>query len=438
MVRNKLMLAAAILSGVALAAPAAAQNEQFIPILSYRTGAYAVNGVPYANGVADYYNLINERDGGINGVKLLVEECETGYATDKGVECYERLKGKGPTGAAFFNPLSTGITFALTEKTAADKIPIITMGYGRADSKNGAVFSYNFPLLGTYWSAADIAIQHVAKEVGGFDKLKGKKISLVYHDSPYGKEPIPALQVLAQKYGFEFTPIPVTHPGVEQKSQWLAIRQNRPDYVLLWGWGVMNGMAIKEAAAVAYPRDRMIGVWWSGAEPDVIPAGDQAIGYKALMLQHPAGKFAVHADIDKYVVAKNKSAGADTVGQVLYNRGLINSMLGVEAIRTAQKKYGNKPLTGEQIRWGFENLDLSAARLKELGFAEMLKPLKLSCSNHQGADQARVQQWDGKTWKIISDFYTADLSLLDPMVKETAAKYAAEKKITPRDCSKES
>ena len=136
MIRNTLVLAAAALSGAALATPAAAQNEQFVPILSYRTGAYAVNGVPYANGVSDYYNLVNERDGGINGVKLLVEECETAYATDKGVECYERLKGKGPTGAAFFNPLSTGITFALTEKTQADKIPIITMGYGRADSKN--------------------------------------------------------------------------------------------------------------------------------------------------------------------------------------------------------------------------------------------------------------------------------------------------------------
>ena len=411
MVRNKLILAAAILSGVALATPAAAQNEQFIPILSYRTGAYAVNGVPFANGMSDYYNLINERDGGINGVKLLVEECETGYATDKGVECYERLKGKGPTGAAFFNPLSTGITFALTEKTATDKIPIITMGYGRADSKNGAVFSYNFPLLGTYWSAADIAIQHVAKELGGFDKLKGKKISLVFHDSPYGKEPIPTLQVLAQKHGFEFTPIPVTHPGVEQKSQWLAIRQNRPDYVLLWGWGVMNGTAVKEAAAVGYPRDKMIGVWWSGAEPDVTPAGDQAAGYKALMLQHGAGKFSVHADMEKHVYAKGKGLSEPgKVGEVLYNRGLVNAMLGVEAIRKAQEKFGKKPLTGEQVRWGLENLNLSDARLKELGFEDMLKPIKISCSDHEGAREARVQQWDGKGWKIISDWYTANQS----------------------------
>jgi branched-chain amino acid transport system substrate-binding protein len=438
MVRNTLVLAAAVLSGAAFATPAAAQGEQFIPILSYRTGAYAVNGVPYANGVSDYYNLVNERDGGINGVKLLVEECETGYATDKGVECYERLKGKGPTGAAFINPLSTGITFALTEKTLADKIPIITMGYGRADSKNGAVFAWNFPLLGTYWSAADIAVQHVAKELGGFDKLKGKKISLVYHDSPYGKEPIAALQSLAAKHGFEFTPIPVTHPGVEQKSQWLAIRQNKPDYVLLWGWGVMNGTAVKEAAAVAYPRDKIIGVWWSGAEPDVTPAGDQAIGYKALMLQHGAGKFKVHEDIKKHVLDKGKGLAKEDFGQVLYNRGVVNAMLGVEGIRKAQEKFGKKPLTGEQVRWGLENLNLSDGRLKELGFEGMLRPVKITCADHEGARDGRVQQWDGKEWKIISGWYTANQEITEPLVKDISAKYAAEKKITARDCSKES
>ena len=438
MIRKILVLAAAAAGVTAIAEPALAQNEQFLPALVYRTGPYAPNGIPFANGVADYWTLINERDGGINGVKIVFEECETGYATDKGVECYERLKGKGPTGAGYFSPLSTGITFALTEKVPGDKIPLLTLGYGRSESKDGSVFPWNFIAVGSYWTAADVAIQHIAKELGGFDKLKGKKISLVYHDSPYGKEPIPALEARAKLNGFEFKAIPVTHPGVEQKSQWLAIRQDKPDYVLLWGWGVMNSTAIKEAAAVAYPRDKMIGVWWSGAEPDVIPAGDQAIGYKALMLQHPAGKFKVHADMEKFVISKGKSVAKDTFAQVLYNRGLINSMLGVEAIRTAQKEFGNKPLTGEQVRWGFENLDLSAARIKELGFEGMLKPIKFTCQDHQGADEARVQQWDGKEWKIISDYYKADLSILDPMVKAQAAKYAEDKKITPRDCAKES
>ena len=433
------LAATAVLAGAATALPAEAQDEQFLPALVYRTGPYAPNGIPFANGVADYWNLINERDGGINGVKIVFEECETGYATDKGVECYERLKGKGPTGAGYVSPLSTGITFALTEKAPGDKIPLLTGGYGRSDSRDGSVFTWNFIAMGTYWTAADVAIQHIAKELGGMDKLKGKKIALVYHDSPYGKEPIPLLQKRSQVNGFELLLIPVTHPGVEQKSQWLQVRQNRPDYVLLWGWGVMNSTAIKEAAAVAYPRDKIIGGWWSGAEPDVAPAGAQAKGYKALMMQHGAGKFPVHAEIEKHLYAKGKGAAKpEEIGHVLYNRGIINSMIGVEAIRTAQEKFGKKPLTGEQIRWGFEHLNLTAERIKELGFEGMMRPLKFSCEDHEGARFARIHQWDGKEWKVISDWYEADDSIVAPIVKETAAAYAKEKGITPRDCSKES
>jgi branched-chain amino acid transport system substrate-binding protein len=438
--RKAVLLSAAVVSaGVIAAATAQAQNEQFIPGLVYRTGAYAPNGIPFADGVADYINMLNARDGGINGVKIAFEECETGYATDRGVECYERLKGKGPTGAAYFSPLSTGITFALTEKAPGDKIPLLTMGYGRADSRDGEVFTWNFPLLGTYWTAANVAIQYIAKEWGGVDKLKGKKIALLYHDSPYGKEPIAALEAMSKKYGFEFLPIPVPAPGSEQKSQWLQVRQQRPDYVLLWGWGVMNSAAVTEAGNVNYPRDKMLGVWWSGAEPDVIPAGDKAAGYKALMLQHPAGKAPVYADLEKYVISPGKSlAKPEEIGSVLYNRGLINSMLGTEAIRTAMAKFGNKPMTGEQVRWGFEHLNLTADRIKQLGFEGMIGPLKVSCVDHEGARLSRVHQWDGKKWNVISDWFTADDAIIEPLVKSTAQKYATEKKITARDCSKES
>jgi branched-chain amino acid transport system substrate-binding protein len=429
------IVVAAALGGLADVQPALAQNEQFIPALVYRTGAYAPNGVPYANGTADYYTLVNERDGGINGVRIVFEECEFGYATDRGVECYERLKGKGPTGAAFVVPLSTGVTFALTEKTTADKIPVISAGYGRADSRDGTVFQWNFPLLGTYWSAADIILQHIAKKEGGWDKLKGKKIALVYHDSPYGKEPIALLQKRAGMHQFQTMLLPVTHPGVEQKATWLQIRQNRPDYVLLWGWGVMNSTAIKEAVAVGYPRDKMYGVWWSGAEPDVRPAEDGAKGYHAAALQHSAGRFKVHDDLKKFVYDKNKGAAKwEETDEVLYLRGLITAMLGIEAIRTAQEKFGKKPLTGEQVRWGFENLNLTADRIKQLGFEGVLSPIKVTCADHEGARSARIHTWDGKNWNITSDWYTADDSVIAPMVKESAAKYAAEKKITPAKC----
>ena len=319
------MALAVAAGGLASAAPAQAQNEQFIPQLVYRTGPFSPNGVPVANGILDYYTLINERDGGINGVKILVEECEFGYATDRGVECYERLKAKGPTGAAFFHPFSTGVTFALTEKTTTDKIPLLTVGYGRADSQNGGVFQWNFPLMGTYWSSGDVAIQHIAKKEGGLDKLKGKKITLVYHDSPAGKESIPVLQKRAAMHGFEFNVLPVTHPGIEQKATWLQIRQARPDWILLWGWGVMNSTAIKEAVAVGFPREKMLGWWWSGAEPDVKPAEDGAKGFSSLAMQHSAGRFKLHEDLKKHVFDKAKTQGKwEDSGDVLYNRGLAH------------------------------------------------------------------------------------------------------------------
>ena len=432
-------IGAAAVAGLATSTAALAQaKEQFFPALVYRTGAYAPNGVPFANGYVDYLKYINAT-GGINGVKASWEECETGYATDRGVECYERLKGKNG-GATVFQPLSTGITFALTEKAPNDKIPLITAGYGRSESTDGNVFKWNFPLTGTYWDAADILVQHVGKKEGGLDKLKGKKIALVYHDSPYGKEPIPLLEERARQLGFTLQLLPVTHPGVEQKATWLQIRQNRPDYVFLWGWGVMNSTALKEAQATGFPRDKMYGVWWAAAEPDVKDVGEGAKGYHGLALQHGAEP---NSKIVKEVLAKvyDKGQGTgpkDEVGQVLYMRGLIAAMLSVEGVKRAQERYGKgKWVSGEQARWGYENLALDQKKLDALGFAGVMRPISTSCADHRGASIARLHTWDGSKWVFSSDWIEADQSIIKPMIKTAADKYAAEKKITrrtPEDC----
>ena len=431
-----LALAAAIasvgLSSATFSTAAQAQaQEQFFPVLVYRTGAYAANGNPWANGYVDYLKLVNAQ-GGVNGVKISFEECETGYATDKSVECYERLKGKGAT---VFQPLSTGVTFALTDKATADKIPLITAGYGRSESQDGSVFTWNFPLLGTYWVGADVAIQHVAKQMGGLDKLKGKKIALVYHDSPFGKEPIPVLQERAKMHGFDLQLLPVAHPGVEQKATWLQIRRDRPDQVLLWGWGVMNSTAIKEAQATGYPREKMLGIWWAGAEPDVKDVGAGAKGYSALALQHGAEPNSkVVKDMLAMVHDKGQGTGPkDEVGSVLYMRGLISAMLGVEGVRQAQERYGKgKVMTGEQVRWGLENLNLDQGKLDAMGFAGVMRPVQTSCTDHMGSSWVRVHTWDGSKWAFSSDWYQADDKVLRPMVLEAASKYATEKGVQRR------
>jgi branched-chain amino acid transport system substrate-binding protein len=423
-------------SAVAQTKAAAAAKEQFFPLLVYRTGPYAPNGTPWANGKQDYIKMINARDGGINGVKITYEECETGYATDKGVECYERLKGKGAT---LFDPQATGITFALTEKAPADKIPLITLGYGLSAAQDGGVFKWNFPLMGSYWTGADMLIQHLAKKEGGFDKLKGKKIALVYHDSPFGKEPIPLLDERSKMHGFDLVKIPVTAPGVEQKSAWLQVRQQKPDYVLLWGWGVMNSTALKEAQATGYPREKMYGVWWAGAEPDVKDVGEGAKGYNALALNTSGQQPKVIQDILKFVHDKGQGTGPkDEVGSVLYTRGVIIQAMAIEAVRRAQEKYGKgKVVTGEQARWGLENLSLDDKKLAQLGLTGVIRPVSTSCLDHMGSTWARVQTWDGAKWGFTSDWLQADDQIIKPMVRAAADKYAAEKKLArrePADC----
>jgi branched-chain amino acid transport system substrate-binding protein len=411
-------------------------NVQFFPSLTGRTGAVAPNATPFANGYADYMKLVNAR-GGINGVQTLVEECETAYAADRGVECYERLKGKHG-GATVFQPLSTGITFALTEKLAADKIPMITSGYGRSDSADGGVFKWNFPLLGHYWVAGDVLLQHIAKKAGGFDKLKGKTIAVGYHDSPFGKELLPIVQERAKRHDFKLQLLPIPAPGVEQKAIWLQIRQQRPDYVILQTWGVMTPTAIKEAVATGYPREKMFGTWWSGAEPDLRDIGVQAKGYNAVMMQHGAEKqSAVAKEILAKVYDKFQGTGPRSeVGDVLYMRGVVGAMLAVEGARTAQEKYGQgKPVTPEQARWGYENLNLTQAKLDALGFKGVMRPVATSCQDHMGSAWARVHTWDGSKFTWSSDWLQADQSIIAPLVKASADQYAAEKKWTRRDAA---
>ena len=435
---NKRLLPA-LLAAFALSAamPVLAQSkDQFVPVLSYRTGPYAPNGTPWANGFVDYLKLVNVK-GGINNVKISYEECETGYDTARSVECYERLKSKNPS---FVQPLSTGATFAITEKAPVDKIPVLTVGYGRSESADGAVFKWNFPIAGTYWVAADTILQAIAKKEGGWDKLKGKKIGLVYHDSPFGKEPIPLVQERARSHGFELQLLPVTAPGVEQKATWLQVRQARPDYVVLWGWGVMNSTAIKEAQATGYPREKMYGVWWAGAEPDVKDVADGAKGYNAVTIQHGAEP---NSDIVKILLAQLHSKGQGTgpkeeVGQVLYLRGVMSAMIGIEGIRAAQERFGKgKVMTGEQVRWGLENLNLTQAKLDALGFKGVMRPISTSCMDHMGAAWTRIHTWNGKAWEFTSDWMQADEQILKPLVKATADKYATEKKLvrrTGQDC----
>jgi branched-chain amino acid transport system substrate-binding protein len=425
---------AAELSGLVGVMAVAAAGAQFLPVLSIREGVTRAVGILQANGYIDYVTLLNARDGGINGVPLVWEECETVGYVPRGVECYERLKTKGPTGAAAFHVILQ-LAYALTERATQDQIPLITLGTGRTDASDRRVFPYVFNPPINPWSQNTAMIRFLGQRAGGMDHLKGRKIVHVYIDNDYGRETLPMLDTQAAQYGFAVQHLTVKPPGLDQKATWLRVKVAQPDWVLLRVGGVALSTALQEAAQVGVPRDKMVGTFQTCAEPEMVRAGEAAIGFICATWYGMGRHFPLIQDILTYVYARGQGAGPEEdVGTTRWIRGVLNGVLTAEALRTAMRHFGNQPLTGAQVQWGLDHLTLTAASLKEMGAEGLLPPITLSCRDHEGGGSVKFQQWDGKQWTVLTDWIAPDQALVRPLVEASAAKYAQDKGITMRAC----
>jgi len=418
-----LTLAGGLLAASSWIPVAQAQDTMYMPSMTYRTGPFAAGGIPFADGYADYFNMLNERDGGINGVKIVVDECETAYNSQKGVECYEATKGNG---ALAYSPLSTGITLALIPKAPVDEIPVFSMGYGLSAAAAGEKFPWTFVYPASYWSQ----LSSILKYIDSTDGIEGKKIGFIYLDAGYGKEPIPLLDQLAETMGFEVAKFPVGVKEMQnQSSQWLNVRKERPDWMIMWGWGAMNATAVKEAVKIRYPLDRFIGNWWAGSHNDLKAVGEAGKGYLAANFSGIGQDYPAIQDILTHVVDKGMSqvASRDDVGNVLYNRGLLNALILAEAIREAQAATGKSVITGADMRDGLEAINLTEERLTELGLPNFTGAVVGSCDDHEGAGSIFIQQWTGSDWERTTDLIEPMTDVVRPMLLEAAESYVSDK-----------
>ncbi|SFQ01267.1 branched-chain amino acid transport system substrate-binding protein [Roseivivax halotolerans] len=410
--------AAAAVLGLGLGTAAVAQ-ELYVPNLAYRTGPFAATGIPLMNGQADYFTMLNERDGGIGGVPVNAAECETGYSTEKGVECYEKVKSD----ALVTQPWSTGITLQVLPKTNVDEIPILAPGYGFSPMADGTVFQWAFNMPAGYWDAASMIVQHMESE----GDLDGKKVAFLHLDHPFGKEPLPILEKLAGEKGFELLPIPVGLKEMQnQSAQWLQIRRERPDYVVMWGWGAMNAGAITEAVKTKYPMENFIGVWWAGHDADLRLVGEDGAGYKSISWSFPNADAPVMRDIQELVIDAGLSeTNPEEASGVFYSRGVVISAILGEAIRTAQEEYGTAEISAPQLRWGLENINMTEERITELGLDGMVPPFSTSCANHTGHSGGWMLEWDGEKFIKASDLMTANQDDYQDLIAEKAQEYAS-------------
>ena len=430
---------ATVASPAVLPQAAGAQETQYFPVASSRVGPYSAMGTGYYGAQIDYMNYVN-MNGGVNGVMLTWQECETEYNAVKTVECYQRLFEKDGQKIVVFDTLGTPGAYAVINRMADDEVVLAQYGYGRTDAADGRVWPWVFNAASHYWSQIAVKMKFMADQEGGIENMKGKKIVHLHIDSAYGREPLPAMRKIAGDWGVELVEISIPPPGLEQQSQWLQIRREQPDWVTFWGAGSgMNSTGMTNAARVGFPRERLIYVTFGAAEEDMYPAGDSATGTFAMANALPGDQFPLVQRIKEqvYGAGKGNLAEESRIGSVYWNRGLGAAVMWIEAMRNAQEMHNKvgQAVTGAEFRDGYEALNMTEERLEEIGIKGMVAPFAISCENHEGAGKFAMMQWDGDKFVQVTDWEAPlDPGYIRQLVEESAAKFASENNITPKQC----
>jgi len=387
---KRLALTAA-LGAVVGTAPALAEDKEpiiFTTAMDFTT-VYTFLTDEYSEGQRDYITWINE-NGGIDGHPIELSISDTGNEPQRGIEAYNRAKDDG---AVLVDFLSTPVARAMVNRVNDDEIPMITALHGRGDASDGEVFPYVLPIMATYWAQAAILVDYINENEGG---MKGKKLAHVYIDSPFGKEPIPVLEKLAEKLDFELKTFPYASPGNEQSSTWSEVRRFKPDHVIIWGAGGGQAVSVKDAIRNGLKPEQVYSVVWL-AEADMESVGtDIAKGVRKYQVAASGTDSEVLQEIMKNVVDAGKGAGdKKNVGRTYYNIGVATMAISAEAARLAMEEYG-APLTGEKLAKGFE-------KIEDFDAKGLMAPVTITNKDHQGGGLGRVVEWDGEKWAPLGD-----------------------------------
>ena len=364
-----------------------------------------------AQGYKDYIKVFKSKGGTIDGHPVDFMECSHGYDVNKGLECYQRHKLAGIVTLAIYG---TPIAYSLTPKLTADKIPGITPGFGRADSMDGRLFPYVFPLAASYWTQATASIKYILDAEGG--SLKGVKIAYLYYDNPAGREPFPVFEKLQKKLGFKWRTFGVPSPGLEMGAQVTDItRRFRADWVIGHMFGKAPSVSLKELKRKGFPLDHYIGFVWNTFESDINAAGkDLSKGALSMTYTGLGHDYPIHREIQALYKKEGKPMHKywDVTGY--YNRGIFWAAVQVEAVRLAIKHYG-MPVTGEKVAKGFE-------KIKAFTGGGLFAPLEVVPEDHEGGGWLTVFQWNGQGWDLKRDYFKAYRDIVYEHLAEVVAK----------------
>ncbi|TGD94242.1 ABC transporter substrate-binding protein [Methylobacterium nonmethylotrophicum] len=416
-----------------LASPAAAEDGLRLTVLTERSGPMAASGTPAANGVYDYLTMLNRRDGGVGGIPLAVEECETGGEMARARACYEAAVARGSVAVV---PGSADAALALLPRLPADRMPLVASGYGPAVMARGDAAPWAFAPPATVWDSLSATLAHLAQG-GSEDSPQGRSLAYMHRDSPAGREPVPVLRALAAELGLGFRAYALPdEPGSDPAAPdpWRSAKAADPDFVVLDATAGLSGTPLRDAAAAGIPLNRIVALGWTG-EDDLLRPGAAgrdltannlaARGLRIVTWHAPGDSFPAFDQIDLLVVDAGLSrTGKDEGAGPLYNRGVYAGVILAEGIRNAQALGGERRIDGPAMRRGLEAINLDPVRWKELGLVGFARRLRLSCADHSGHRPVVVQEWTGARWVQVGDEIAPLRERLAPHLDAAVAAYA--------------
>ncbi|MBV9552279.1 MAG: ABC transporter substrate-binding protein [Alphaproteobacteria bacterium] len=372
-----------------------------------RTGATQIVGTVLCPAEQDYYRLVNSK-GGIDGWMIKGDEVDNGYKVPEAIEIYERQKQMGVLMMTLYG---TPQTVALNQRLEQDHMPTTSPGFGISAAADGTRFPYLFPVAATYWSQGAAAIQFAKDQLGG--DLKGKKIAYVYYDNPAGKEPLPVIEALQKQEGFDMRTFAVPPPGVELGAQIIDITQRyRPDFVIAHLFGRSPSVMIKGLKGAGYPLKKVVGLVWASAEADILAAGGWATaeGYNTLQFAGAGDDYPVRKEIKEMYKKDGKDPPKEMDDTVVYNRGLLQAAIQVEALKNALKIAGGQKPTTEQVKQGME-------QIHDFTLGGLIPPLKLTAADHEGGGWTRVFTVKGGKFEAATDWIHPYHDVVENVVK---------------------
>ena len=406
---STLAIATLAAATLCLAGQAMAEDKEItIGTQCDRTGPTQIVGIRLCPAVQDYIALVNSK-GGVEGFKLKAPEIDNEYKVPPAVEAYERQKQEGSVSMMLYG---TPQVQALNQKLEEDHIPSTSPGFGISASADGGRFPYLFPIAATYWSQGAAAVKFAKDKLGG--DLHGKKIAYVYYDNPAGHEPLPILEDLQKSEGFDLRTFAVPPPGVEMGAQVLDITQRyKPDFVIDHLFGRSPSVAIKEYKRAGFPLSKVLGLVWASAEADIDAAGGWQVaeGYHTLQFAGAGDDYPVRRDIKAMYKAQGKEPPKEMDDTVIYNRGLLQAALHVEAIRNAIKANGGNKPTPEQVKTGFESIH-------DFTLDGLVPPLQISGTDHEGGGWVQIFQAKGGKFVKETEWFRAYPEVVAAAVKK--------------------